>query len=107
MEPQLMGDERQYSERRPHDNLADWLGINRATLAVLIAIGGLGLSEEIWRNFFGPEMKRATGTILDAALYVGVFACFVNLLEGFGYILGGTLAHRLGAGSAMAISGLP
>ena len=30
---------------------ADWLGINRAMMAVLVVTAGMGLSEEIWRNF--------------------------------------------------------
>ena len=93
--------------------MAGWLGINRATLAVLIVIGGLGLSEEIWRNFLAIQLKDSvTGVnqaaqVLNAAKYMGIFAVLVNLLEGFGYIIGGTVAHRLGPRVALLISALP
>jgi MFS family permease len=87
--------------------IAEWLGINRATLAVLIAIGGLGLSEEIWRNFFGIHLKKTTGDLTDAVFWVAIYAGIENLLEGFGYIIGGTLAHKLGARIALAASALP
>ena len=89
---------------------AGWLGIYRATLAVLVIIGGLGLSEEIWRNFLAIHLKdTATGVdqVLTAAKYMGLFAALVNLLEGFGYILGGAVAHKLGARSALLVSALP
>jgi predicted MFS family arabinose efflux permease len=84
-------------------SVANWFGINRATLAVLVAIGGLGLSEEIWRSYFGIHLRKESGDILQLA----VFAVFVNFLEGFGYIIGGTVAHKLGARSALAVSALP
>ena len=95
------------------ESIAGWLGINRATLAVLIVIGGLGLSEEIWRNFLAIQLKDSvTGVnqaaqVLNAAKYMGIFAVLVNLLEGFGYIIGGTVAHRLGPRVALLISALP
>lgn len=90
--------------------LAEWLGLNRATLAVLVVIGGLGLSEEIWRNFLAihiQESARGLDRVREAALYMGVFAALANLLEGFGYVLGGTVAHRLGARAALALSAVP
>src|SRR6185436_18725114 len=42
-----------------------------------------------------------------AALYMGVIASLKNLLEGFGYIIGGTIAHRMGPRVALAVSALP
>ncbi|MGD0279103.1 MAG: hypothetical protein ABSC11_07330, partial [Smithella sp.] len=86
---------------------AEWLGINRAMTAVLVVTAGMGLSEEIWRNFLSLHLKDTTGDVLTAAKYMGIFAVFVNLLEGFGYIIGGQVAHRLGARSAMLVSALP
>jgi len=86
--------------------LADWLGLNRATLAVLAVIGSLGLSEEIWANFLSLHLKDQVG-VLQAAGYMGVFAAAKNLLEGFAYILGGAAAHHLGARAALAISAAP
>ena len=87
-----------------------WLGINRSTLAVLVIIGGLGLAEEIWRNFLAIYLKETATSIdqvLDAAKYMGLFAALVNLLEGFGYMIGGSLAHRLGARMALLFSAVP
>jgi MFS family permease len=92
---------------------AGWLGINRAMAGVLVVTAGLGLSEEIWRNFLAIHLKNsvtgvnAAGQVLAAAKYMGIFAVLVNLLEGFGYIIGGQIAHRLGARSAMLVSALP
>jgi MFS family permease len=86
---------------------AEWLGINRAMMAALVVTAGMGLSEEIWRNFLSLHLKDTTGGVLTAAKYMGIFAVFVNLMEGFGYIIGGQVAHRLGARSAMLVSALP
>ncbi len=95
------------------ESLASWLGINRATLGVLVVIGGLGFAEELWRNFLAIHLRDSvTGVspaaqVLEAAKYMGLFAFFVNLFEGFGYIIGGKAAHRLGARKALIISGAP
>ena len=45
--------------------------------------------------------------MVSAALYTGVISAGKNLLEGFGYIIGGALAHRLGPRVALAISAVP
>ena len=84
--------------------MASWLGLNRATLAVLIVIGCLGLSEEIWSNFLSLYFKDLTGVVYKAAAFIGVIAAAKNLLEGFGYIIGGTVAHRMGPRVALAVS---
>lgn len=86
---------------------AAWLGINRATLAVLVVVGGLGLSEEIWRNFLAIHLNVRVGDVARAAGFVGLYAALAALLEGIGYILGGALAHRLGPRWALAIASLP
>lgn len=89
---------------------ASWLGLNRATVAVLVVIFGLGLAEEVWRSFLAIHLKETATSldaVLEAAKYMGVFAALVNLLEGFGYIIGGTVAHRLGARMALLVSALP
>jgi hypothetical protein len=97
----------------PKESLADWLGLNRATLAVLAVIGCLGLSEEIWSNFLALHLKdqvagaSAAAAVLQAATYIGVIASAKNLLEGFGYIIGGSVAHRMGARVALAVSAAP
>lgn len=89
---------------------AGWFGLNRATIAVLVVIGGLGMSEEVWRNFLAIHLKEtSTGLdqVLAAARFMGIFAAAVNLLEGFGYIIGGTVAHKMGARIALLVSALP
>ena len=78
------------------ETAAQWLGINRATLAVLVIIGCLGLSEEIWASYLALHLANETASVLKAAQYVGVIAFAQNVLEGFGYIIGGSLAHRMG-----------
>jgi DHA1 family multidrug resistance protein-like MFS transporter len=93
--------------------VADWLGLNRATLAVLVVIGCLGLSEEIWSHFLALHLRDQVSAPTPAAaageavLYVGFVAFGKNLLEGFGYIIGGGLAHRLGPRVALAVSAVP
>lgn len=95
------------------ESAASWLGLNRATIAVLVVIGGLGFAEEIWRNFLAIHLKdTVTGAsqaarVLEAAKYMGLFAFLVNLLEGCGYIIGGKVAHRLGARTALLVSAIP
>jgi len=95
------------------ESLTSWLGINSATVGVLVAVGGLGFAEEIWRNFLAIHLKDSvTGVneasrVLEAAKYMGVFAFCANLFEGFGYMIGGRVAHRLGARSALIVSAAP
>jgi hypothetical protein len=40
----------------PRESLASWLGLNRATLAILAVIGCLGLSEEVWSHFLALHL---------------------------------------------------
>jgi len=99
------------------ESLASWLGLNRSTLAVLVVIGGLGLAEEVWKPFMPLHLKdaarqllppeRAGDALLEAVKYTAILAFLVNLLEGFGYIIGGTVAHRMGPRIALALSALP
>ncbi len=91
---------------KPH-GLKDFFGLNRSTVGVLVVVGGLGLTEELWRNFLAIYLNVRSGDLLRAAGYMGAYAFFENLAEGFGYILGGTFAHRLGARWALAISAVP
>lgn len=93
--------------------VADWLGLNRATLAVLAVIGCLGLSEELWSNFLSLHLRDeaaaagATHAVASAAVYMGVIAFAKNLLEGVAYIAGGSVAHRMGPRVALAVSAVP
>jgi hypothetical protein len=95
------------------DRAADWLGLNRATVAVLTVIGFLGLSEEVWSPFLSLHFKQLaaatnpTNAVAVAALFTGVVSSLRNLLEGFGYIVGGSIAHRMGPRVALAVSAIP
>src|SRR5262249_19345926 len=89
------------------ESVASWLGLNRATLAVLVVIGCLGLSEEIWSTFLSIYFKELTDAVYKAAAFVGFVSSAKNLLEGFGYIIGGSVAHRMGPRVALAVSALP
>lgn len=90
-----------------HRRLAEWFGLNRATLAVLVVIGCLGLSEEVWSNFLSLYFKEQTGAVLKAAAYIGAIGFLRNLLEGIGYVVGGRMAHRLGPRFALVVSAIP
>ena len=80
---------------------------------MLAVIGCLGLSEEIWSNFLSLHLRDQAAVVdparavATAAIYIGVISSAKNLLEGFGYIIGGSVAHRLGARVALALSALP
>lgn len=93
--------------------LADWFGLNRATVAVLAVIGFFGLSEELWSNFLALHLRdQAEATqpgdaVFTAVKYMAFIAFGKNLLEGFAYIIGGRIAHRLGARTALAVSAAP
>lgn len=97
----------QASPAPARETVAQWFGLNRATLAVLAVITCLGLSEEIWGNFLSLYFKDVTGAVYKAVAYMGVIAFARNLLEGFGYIIGGSVAHRLGPRFALAVSAVP
>jgi len=92
------------------DRAADWFGFNRASAAILVVIGCLGLSEEIWSSFLSLHLRdqaALAGSAFSAATFIGIIGFAKNLLEGFGYIAGGTIAHRLGPRIALAVSALP
>ena len=92
------------------------LGLTRAAVAVLAVIGCLGLAEEIWANFLALHLRAQsgaaeagdqTGAVAEAAFYMGVIASLKNLLEGAGYVAGGSVAHRMGPRAALGLSALP
>lgn len=91
----------------PRETAAQWLGLTRAAMAVLVVIFCLGLSEEVWASYLSLHLADKAGSIRQAAIYVGLIAFAQNILEGFGYLIGGSLAHRMGARLALAISVLP
>jgi MFS family permease len=88
------------------ETAAQWLGLNRATVGVLVAIFCMGLSEEVWASFLALHLADKT-SVLEAAKFMGWIGFAQAVLEGFGYLIGGSLAHRLGARWALAASVLP
>jgi MFS family permease len=88
------------------ETAAQWLGLNRATVGVLVAIACMGLSEEVWASFVALHLADRT-SVLEAAQFMGLIACAQAVMEGFGYLVGGSLAHRLGARWALAASAIP
>jgi MFS family permease len=88
-------------------SLGERVGINRATAGVLVAIGGLGLAEHLWRGFLGPYLETVTADLGQAVWVVAVFSAVLNLLEAPAYILGGRLAHRWGPRRTLAIGAIP
>jgi len=101
------------AQRAGKETVAQWFGLNRATVGVLVVIGCLGLSEEIWRTFLGIhliDVARALSpqaAVLAAVTLMGFIGFATNLLEGVGYIVGGTVAHRMGPRVALAVSAVP
>ena len=82
--------------------LAEFLGINAQTGALLLAILFVGIGEELWLPFVPKYIKASGGTIFTVALY----AAGINLLEGFYFFLGGSLAERFGVRRSMALFAL-
>lgn len=91
----------------PGKGAGGYFGINRTAAALLVVLATLGMAEEVWRQFLPLYLNVTLDDIGKTIGYVGVFACLTNLLEGIGYIVGGRVAHRLGARSALAVSALP
>jgi MFS family permease len=86
--------------------LAHVLGLNRTVVIVLISVLFFGLGEQLWREFMPYYLKSRAKDVAgsgaeaaaigwNALLTVGLFACLLNLFEGFCYIGGGQLTARL------------
>lgn len=97
--------------------LAQVLALNRTMAIVLVTVLLFGLGEELWRPFVPVYLKaqskeltrqaHITGEVETRALWlVGVFACLLNLFEGFCYIGGGQLTARLGDRGSLIFFGL-
>ncbi len=95
------------------NRLADWFGLNRSSAVLLLVIGCLGLSEEVWSHFVALHLNdrvtaaRGGDAVAVTVFYIGLLGFAKNLLEGVGYIVGGRLAHRLGPRMALAWSVAP
>lgn len=99
------------------NRLARFLAINRTIAIVLVAVLLFGLGEQLWHPFLPLFLKSqtdvhaqdvaATGTLSDAALWsIGIYACLLNVFQGFCYIGGGHLTARLGDRGSLFLFGL-
>jgi len=94
------------------NRLARFLAINRTVGIVLVSVLLFGVGEQLWQPFLplflqSQTKPASTGEISDAALWsIGVYACLLNLFQGFCYIGGGHLTARLGDRGSMFLFGL-
>ena len=82
--------------------MANRLGLNSQTLALLAALFLVGLGEELWSPYL-PKYLDALGASL---LVIGFWSAGKNLLEGFLYRGGGELSNRIGTRGTLALIGL-
>ncbi len=91
----------------PHNRLARILAINRTVGIVLLTVLLFGFGEQLWHPFLPLYLKSETRDITleiaerseltSRALWtIGIYACLLNLFEGFCYIGGGQITARLG-----------
>jgi MFS family permease len=78
------------------------LGLNRQTGALLAALFLVGLGEELWSPYL-PKYLQALGA---SVFIIGLWSAGKNLLEGFQFWAGGSLAHKLGERGTLALVGL-
>lgn len=99
------------------NRVARFLAINRTVGVVLLAVLLFGLGEQLWQPFlplFLKSQTRAfstevaeTGTLSHVALWsIGIYACLLNLFQGFCYIGGGQITARLGDRGSLFLFGL-
>ena len=86
------------------NRVAHFLAINRTVGIVLVTVLLFGLGEQLWQPFLPLLLKAETRSVTDtagelstAALWsIGIYACLLNLFQGFCYIGGGQVTARLG-----------
>jgi MFS family permease len=81
---------------------ADALGLNRQTAALLAALFLVALGEELW----SPYLPKYLHTLGATVLVIGLWSAGKNLLEGFQFWAGGSLAHGLGERGTLVLVGL-
>ena len=72
--------------------MADFFAINKTTGIVLLTILLFGFGEELWSKFI-PAYLTAKG---QPIMVIGIYALVLNLFEGFCYMGGGYVTHKLG-----------
>ncbi len=104
-------------DETPQNRLARFLAINRTVGIVLLAVMLFGLGEQLWQPFLPLFLKSqtdlhtrevaATGELSSVALWsIGIYACLLNLFQGFCYIGGGQLTAWLGDRGSLLLFGL-
>src|SRR5262245_19844056 len=104
-------------DETPRNRLAQFLAINRTVGIVLLAVLLFGLGEQLWHPFLPLFLKSqtdvhtrevaASGELSNVALWsIGIYACLLNLFQGFCYIGGGQLTARLGDRGSLFLFGL-
>ncbi len=99
------------------NRLANFLAINRTVGIVLLTVLLFGLGEQLWHPFLPLYLKSQTnvytkevavsGALSNAALWtIGLYACLLNVFQGFCYIGGGQLTARLGDRGSLILFGL-
>ena len=73
------------------------IGVIWVLQGVNFAPGSFMTGQITWVIHGAPLALAGAAGVAVTAGYIGVIAFGKNLLEGVGYILGGTIAHRLGA----------
>ncbi len=98
------------------DSWSRWLALNRTVGVVLASVLFFGLGEQLWSDFMPVYLEARTkdlagraateGVPWTALAVVGVYACLLNLFEGFCYIHGGQLTARLGDRRSLLLFGV-
>jgi MFS family permease len=99
------------------NRLAQFLAINRTVGIVLLTVLLFGLGEQLWHPFLPLFLKSQTkeftaevadtGTLSNVALWsIGIYACLLNLFQGFCYIGGGQITARLGDRGSLMFFGM-
>src|SRR5439155_1224706 len=104
-------------DETPQNRLAHFLAINRTVGIVLLTVLLFGLGEQLWHPFLPLFLKSqtkayaeevaTTGGLSSVALWaIGIYACLLNVFQGFCYIGGGQLTSWLGDRGSLIIFGL-
>lgn len=101
----------------PQNRVAQFLALNRTVGIVLLTVLLFGLGEQLWHPFLPLYLKSQTnaytrevaitGGLSSVALWsIGIYACLLNLFQGFCYIGGGQLTAWLGDRGSLILFGL-
>jgi predicted MFS family arabinose efflux permease len=96
------------SNSQSHQRLSELLALNRTVAVVLATVFFFGLGEQLWEQFAPAYLEARTSQYTREAsspgghlpwqslAVIGLYACAINLFEGFCYIGGGSITARLG-----------